>query len=131
MKKYIKTVLIPLNVKNLNNRIYTKDSFKDFPKEEYYIEELPTMCARTPYIQIEHIKGVVKNARIEDNALVGDVTILKVPFVQHIEDYLDNGRMVVRPMSTAKVNEDGVVIECNILGFQFIMKDADSFSDVI
>jgi hypothetical protein len=131
MKKYIKTVLIPLNVKNLNNRIYTKDSFKDFPKEEYYIEELPTMCARTPYIQIEHIKGVVKNARIEDNALVGDVTILMVPFVQHIEDYLDNGRMVVRPMSTAKVNEDGVVIECNILGFQFIMKDADSFSDVI
>lgn len=124
---HMRHLLIPLNTKNKNNRIYTEESFVSIAKE-YLIQYCPNTEHIYSGFDIGNVKATIRDLQIEPNGLCGEVTMLDVPFASNISLLLDAQEMVIRPRSEAKISDDGVVTECKIIGFDFIKKYKDSFN---
>lgn len=133
----MKTYLIPLTQKNKNGRIYTEDSIKNvglcYPTT---YEDKPAYCIClksnpeefSDEVDLSSIVGVIMDLKIEDNCLIGDAVFLSLPHAQYVRKLFENNEVVFRPRSIAKVNDLGIVEDCNVIAFDVIDKEKDAFS---
>ncbi|HRO65893.1 MAG TPA: hypothetical protein PKU78_06725, partial [Candidatus Dojkabacteria bacterium] len=79
-------LLVPFEVKNLNGRIYRKESFPSL-KETYGIDCLDPAVYDIPYngVQISNTCGIVENVVFSPDGIVGDVRLIDHPFGLAIE----------------------------------------------
>lgn len=117
---YMTAILIPLNKKNLNGRIYNKESFCNLDEKEFLLEK------STGYIvDFSNVVGKIQNIRIEDNNLQGEPY-----FMSQYENYINllkDGEFVIRPKSEAFITDDGMVTSCKIKSFVIFPSKEDSF----
>jgi hypothetical protein len=127
----MKTTLIPLNVKNLNGRIYTNESFSEL-KDRYCIE-IHNADNYSAEVSLDKVIGEVENVRLENDAIVGEPKLLNIKHhdVEMYNELLKSGEMVLRPKSIGNVSEDGHINNSIIVSFTIIRKDDDSFKDTI
>jgi hypothetical protein len=117
--------LLPLNVKNLNNIVYSDELMKDFRDE--YMVELKTGGDFND-VDFGLICGKVIDIKIEDGKLVGEFGLLpSLPCGQLVQDFgIEN--FVIRPKGLGRWDEGtGIVSEYKLICFQAIRKEDDSF----
>lgn len=120
----MKKILIPLDVKNKNGRIYTKDSFKNLCDKTFLLEHFTQVAS--PTVDLNNVVGQIQNVCIEENNVVGEIKLMEKYFM--IEDLLKDDSVVVRPKSIALVDEkSGLVSNCELLSFDMVHKNSDSF----
>lgn len=121
-------VLIPLNVKNKNNRVYDKNSFIDLSKEYLLEGHMNFECLARPDVDLENIVGTVNNITLTDDSLTGEVSFIDRGTI--FKSLFEDGCVVFRPRSIGKIDENtGRVSECRILSFNLIRSESDSFKD--
>ena len=129
------TKLIRFDKLNKNKRIYSKDEFLKIKIDDNAIEytELEKLNSKAFYGQYNYRNDdeiiheynathKITNFRIEDDWLLGDVTILN----KSLLPILDN--IVFRPRSYGAIGEDFNVIDLDIIGFDAISKNLDCFN---
>lgn len=120
-------ILIPLNVKNKNGRIYTDSELKDI-KDSYYGEY--NHIAKTSEISINEISHMISNIRIENNNLIGDITILKTSKGDLLNALINlDVKIVFRPRSIGDV-VNGYVKNLKIISFDAVELKNDSFYNI-
>jgi hypothetical protein len=125
--------LIKLNEVNLNGRIYLdndnlRQSIEDFNKR---VENTGVMYGEFEHpsrfdVSLNRVSHTVKNVRIEENSVLGDVTILNTKYGKKIKEFED--MFVFRPRSAGNINLDGTVNIKKIFTFDAIPKDTDAFN---
>lgn len=121
--------LIKFGVMNHNDRLYTLDEMlkSKINKNGFEYNELEKLNSKIFYGQFGYSEigdkthkynatHSIKNFRIEDNWLIGDVTILN-PSILPI---LDN--IIFSPRSFGDINEKGVVYNLDIIGFDAVIR---------
>ena len=129
----MRVLLLPLYIRNKNNRIYTEDSFIQPFKYEYLVELSELIDGKSLpydyYIPLERVVAVIRDIKCINQQLTGDMTMLNVPNALGIEQQYKSDALVIRPISQAKIKEEtGLVIEANIVGFQFCYSETDSYN---
>jgi hypothetical protein len=117
--------LLPLNQPNINGRIYTAESFvgRTLNKPFYPIAEYDD----NPDICLEKVKGQITNLLMVDNFLVGDVMFIEPDRVFY-EELLNDGCVVIRPKAIGNVDDNKVVTNAELLGFNFIPSNYDNYN---
>lgn len=154
--KTINKEVIPLNIKNKNGRIYTKevvkDTLKDFeeridkykgvfgefglpPKAEISLSNVSHIINRV-WIEEESLKEIdLDDENWWDNpdpfekpkcSLWAEIKILDTPSGKIIQEF-DEENFVVRPRSIGSVNADGTVSLGKIITFDIINKSEDAW----
>lgn len=126
--------LIKFGIMNKNGRLYSKSELTKLVLDEdgFEITQLELLNKKILYGQFGHIDTgeiihkynathSIINLRIEDDWLIGDVQILN----QSILPILNN--LVFRPRAFGTINNKGVVIGLEIIGFDAIIKTEDNF----
>ncbi len=124
--------LIHFNVHNRNGRLYQKSDLLKINLDDDGLEytELDRLNEATLYGQFGfgangdkihkyNATHSINNLRLEDDWLVGDVTMLN-DSIAHIFD-----KLVFRVRALGVVNDKGVVEELEIIGFDAILKSED------
>jgi hypothetical protein len=128
------TVLIPLNIKNKNGRIYTKENLEthvqDFIDRKnnlgvIYGEFGHPDTADTSLSRVSHI---IKNIWFEGNKLMGEIELLNTYYGKEAKSYIDDGiTLVARPRSAGTVDEQGYVHLEKLFTFDLIEQQNDAF----
>lgn len=131
------TTFIPLNVKNLNGHIYLDNDNLRESIDELNKRTIKYGCVYGEYnypyenvfdTNLSKVSHVIDNVRIEDDKVVGDVTILHT---KHGKELINNYQnMVFRPRSAGIVEENGLVVIKKLFTFDAVDKDADAFLDL-
>ncbi len=120
----MKKILIPLDVKNKNGRIYTKDSFKNLCNKTFLLEHFTQVVS--PTVDLNDVVGQIQNVCIEENNVVGEIVLMDTYIV--LQDLIQTDSVSIRPKSMALVDEkSGLVSNCQILSFNLVHKNSDSF----
>jgi len=118
-------VLIPLNIRNKNNRIYTYNELKDKVNSEYYGQ---IGFDDNTEISLSNISHQVLNIRFENNKLIGDVKILNTEKGKILNNLIKSGiEYVFRPRSLGSISEDGYAKIDMIVSFDAILLKEDTF----
>ena len=140
VKRVKKTPVLKIGVKNLNDRIYTKETV------EKMIDQFNEKIKTFPFygqlghpdnfeIWIKNISHQTTNLEIDGDILYADVKGMRIPANQRIIDFgmeqLKNGGAVLRPRSSGTVNPDGTVVIENLFAFDIIPAHEDSFKGII
>lgn len=129
--------LIKFGIMNSNGRLYRKSELLKFKLDEdgFELTELDRINKASPlYGQFGYCDGAtiihkynathsVSNIRIDEDWLIGDVTILN----ESIIPILNN--LIFRPRSYGVLTDKGVVTELEIIGFDAVLKTEDKFYD--
>lgn len=119
-------ILLPLNKKNRNNRIYTEDELKNL-KDSYYGEIYHKPDSN---ISINEISYMIYNIRIENNNLIGDINILNTIKGRLLNELIDSGiNFVFRPRLIIEV-VNGYSKNVKIISFDAVELKDDSFYDI-
>jgi len=130
MKK-IKVNLIPFGFKNLNNRIYTKESI-DFNKLKEKIDNgrlYGELGMGEMDISLSRVSHLITNIELKNNYLMGEVEILNTPNGNILNDLLNTNTIVFRPRGIGNVDENGYTILTNLITFDAIPVEEDSFKE--
>jgi hypothetical protein len=122
--------LIYLNKENLNGRIYANN---ENLREQ--IEQFNNKGDRFGQIGFPDgdisITGTVshsiRNVRIEDDKVMGEITILNTPHGEILKQLIDT--VVFRPCSMGNINADHTVRIDKIISFSAVPKKEDPFDD--
>jgi len=133
MKKIIlltNQILIPLNRKNKNNRIYVnnKKLRKAIKKYNNYsqINKFGEIGMKPPFeTNLKNISHKTENVRIEKDNIIGDITILNTNSGTFLKNNIKS--FVFRPKLVGKVLKNGKVVIYNIVAFNAINILDDSF----
>lgn len=134
-KKIVLTgqLLISLGTVNLNNRIYENnenlrkaiDDYNDRANKFGGFGEFG--YPETFDVSFKNVSHSVKNLRIDDNSVVGDVTVLNTTKGgRKLAEMLD--RCVFRPRAAGMVLANGEVVLDRIFAFDAINKEDDAFA---
>ena len=131
------TVLIPLNVKNKNGRIYTKENLEthvqDFIDRKNNLGVIYGEFGHPDNMEtsLSRASHVIKNIWFENNKLMGDIELLNTYWGKEAKSYIDDGiTLVARPRSAGTVDEQGYVHLEKLLTFDLIDQQTDAFYDV-
>lgn len=128
--------LLKADEANLNGYMYTEDAIKnaieDYKKkidEGQSFGELgyPDTDASIP--DISRISHKVTEVEMNDKILFGKIEILDTAKGNDLKKIIDD--VVFRPRSLGHVNEDGTVTIEKIISFDAILKDTDSYKDIL
>lgn len=131
-----KTVFIPLNVKNRNGRIYTKENIEPHVQEFLQRKNQIGVC----YGELEHpdtfdislskVSHTIENIWFEGNNLMGEIKPLNTHYGKILTDMLNSGvEFVVRPRSCGGVDLNGYVHLQKIFTFDILPLAQDAFFD--
>ncbi len=128
------TTLLPLNVLNGNGRIYEnndnlKETIKDFnDRVEKNGPALGTLGYPADMETIlSSVSHTIKNVRIEDDKVVGDITILNTAQGKILQELMGVD-IVYRPRAIGTTNPDGTVNIQKILSYDAVSSSNDSFN---
>jgi hypothetical protein len=120
----MKVKLQVLDTPSITGRIYTADSFKSFPDVVYGYAEMPKAEEMT-IVDLTKVTHTVKNLRIEDGCLVGDLQVIHTPVVKALEsmgiDLRKDSKYAIA--GTGKVDETGKVTEFALHSVNLVPKD--------
>lgn len=130
----MKSIFITLNVKNKNDRIYTKENI-EIAVEEFldrkYICYGELEHTNTFDMSLSRVSHTVDNIWFHGNKLMGEITILNTYYGKKLKDLISYGTVFsVRPRSTGIVDTNGYVHLSEILTFDVVMLENDSFCDI-
>jgi hypothetical protein len=124
---------------NLNGYMYTEDAIKnaieDYKKkidEGQSFGELgypDSDTSITDITDISRISHKVIEVEMNDKILFGKIEILDTAKGNDLKKIIDN--VVFRPRSVGNVNHDGTVTIEKIISFDAILKDTDSYKDIL
>lgn len=130
------TTLIPLNVKNLNNHIYLdNENLRECINNlNNRITKIGVVYGELNYPDKENffnyslgrISHTIKNVRIEDDNVIGEITIANTHHGRELEHNFIN-EVVFRPRISGIVDENGLVIIKYLFTFDAVRKDVDAF----
>jgi len=132
----ITKVFCPLNVKNLNGRIYTKDILESHVEEllkrkeslgvvfgEYDPDTIDTSLAR--------VSHRVNKIWFENNNLMGEIELINTYYGKYVKSLIDDGiEFVVRPRSMGTIEPNGFVNIKKLFTFDIIPFTKDSFYSI-
>lgn len=127
---------IPLNVKNKNGRIYTREELE--PHIQEFLNRKNSLGViygefDTPDgldISLSRVSHVIEDVWFDQNKLMGKVRILNTFYGKEVRELIDDGiAIVVRPRSADTVDSNGYVIE-KLFTFDIYTKDKDAFYDI-
>lgn len=136
MKKAIKKVLVPLGVKNLNDRIYdlkaAEKIIADFNirKQIGIYGELghPEEFDMHGSISLSNTSHLIENIEIEDNCIVGYIKVLNTKKGKILKEDINN--YVFRPRSSGTIDNNGVITIEKFITFDAILKETDAFGNI-
>lgn len=138
-KRKNKTILdVPLIIssrkKNLNGRIYSKKLLKDIlPDLKKRAEDRKLLgefgYGETSNILLTNVSHIIHNLRIEEKTLFGDVEILSTDKGQELSK--DVKKFVFRPRGFGFVDEKGNINSYELISFDAIPEEEDSFKNVV
>lgn len=130
------TTLIPLNVKNLNNHIYLdNENLRECINNlNNRISQIGVVYGELNYPDKENffnyslgrVSHSIKNVRIEDNNVIGEITIANTHYGRELEHNFIN-EVVFRPRIIGIVDENGLVIIKYLFTFDAVKIDTDAF----
>lgn len=152
----ISGTFLTAGVVNGNGRIYTKEAMSDMMKQ--FQERDHAMYGMLGYpedgvVSLSHVSHVVNSLKIKYKRiprkkkkelkkngtfetiknkrcdLVGEIELLDTPSGKIAKKLM--GGLVVRPMGTGTIREDGVIENYNLISCSLISKDDDSFKGII
>lgn len=134
----VRVPLLYANVLNSNDRIYTEDVIKNAMKD--YQEKIdngqafgelgyPDMSNANSVIALNNASHKVVDMEYVDNTLFATIEFLETPAGEQALKML--GNVVFRPRAFGRVNADKTVVIDEIISFDAIHKDDDSFKDLI
>jgi hypothetical protein len=133
----MQSVFIPLNVKNRNGRIYTKENIEPYVDDFLSRKNQIGVC----YGEFDHpdsfdislskISHTIENIWFEGNKLMGEIKPLNTHWGKKLKEWIDSGvKFSVRPRSTGFVDPYGYVHLKKLFTFDIIPLESDSFNDL-
>lgn len=130
----ITEILIPLYIKNKNNRIYTKETLEDPVKILNLNNIIYGQIDYPDYthnIDLSNISHSISNIRFSNNNLIGDITILTTEKGKLLQSMINSGQeFSFRPRSTGSVSKDGVVFIDKLISFDAIPLEEDAWYNI-
>jgi hypothetical protein len=121
---------------NLNGYMYTEDAIKnaieDYKKkieEGQSFGELGYPESDASVTDISRISHKVTEVEIKDKVLYGTIEILDTAMGNSLKTIIDD--VVFRPRSLGLINDDGTATVEKIISFDAILKDTDSYKDIL
>lgn len=137
MKEETKTYkLMKLGVKNLNERIYTKEDVEPRIKElkEKMLDIL--LYGELGYpdtfdVSMSNASHVIEDLYIEDDFVYGRIKTLSIHKGTELQKRLDENSIVFRPRGSGTVREDGTVDLKQIFTFDAVDIENDSYKGLM
>lgn len=132
----IERTILKFDVKNLNDRIYPRETFEKALAE--YNEKIKAkqslgQCmgdvSHPDQIDMGKISHLVENIKLDGDIAIANIKILDSHMGNTLKDVLDS--VVFRPRSIGTVDSKGVVTISKLISFDAILKDNDSFKGLI
>lgn len=129
---YLTKVFIPLNQKNKNGRIYTREMLEtqDFLRRK---NQIGVVYGELDHPQImdtslSRVSHTITNIWFDGNQLKGEIQPLNTYYGKILQSFIkDNLNFSVRPRSMGTVDENGYVHLKQLLTFDVISSDKDAF----
>lgn len=125
--------LIPLGEVNLNGRLYQDNENLREKIDEFNerVNRIGVVYGELGYsgnadTSLRNCSHAIRNVRIEDNKVIGDIKILNTPRGVELRSTLNE--MVIRPRSFGDTHPNGTVTIKKILSFDAISSEEDSFN---
>lgn len=136
----LKTELLKIGVKNLNERIYTEEAVNEMVNQ--FMEKKNSIGVffgqmgfpEDMEINLSRVSHDVERIWVENNILYGEIRVLDTPEgekIKNIMSGIEDRPIVFRSRSAGTVNEDGTVNIQKLLSFDAIPKDQDPYKDII
>ena len=126
----MKEVLIPLNIKNRNGRIYTREEL------EPHVNSLNTLYGELGHgistiINVMDSSHTISNLNFINSNLVGDIQISNSIKGKQLQSLIDSGiKFVFRPRSIGLVDINGYVKLDKLISFDAIVLSDDAWYDL-
>lgn len=117
-------ILMQFNEINTNGRIYSRENIDTCLEElNNKINSIGCLYGELGHptnldISLSRVSHSIKNLRIENDALIGDVTLLDTPYGRICNALDENFSISVR--GVGKIDEDGTIIIEKIISFDII-----------
>ena len=127
------------NEKNLNGRIYTKDSITEDALDKMNNKIKNKQCLgelghpETFDVSMSNISHAIEKIDVKDNIMFAKIRTLSTPngeVLKNTIQHLGNESIVFRPRASGNVNEDGTVNIKELFSFDAINAADDSFKDM-
>lgn len=144
---HIERTILKFDVKNLNDRIYPRETFEkalaEYNKKIEYKRALgtfnpqyglgefehPDLPSDFEIIKFKNVSHLIENIRLEGNLVIANIRVLNTECGNLLKEVLDG--VVFRPRSTGTIDSDGNVTIDKLISIDAIIKDTDSFKGLI
>jgi len=140
VKEVKKTPVLRIGIKNLNDRIYTRETVeKMVEKFNEKIEKIPFYGQvghpDTFDITLRNISHHTTKLEIEEDILYADVKSMRIPINQDLINFameqLKNGSAILSPRSSGVMKPDGTVDIKELFAFDIIPASEAAFKGII
>lgn len=115
--------VLQLDEPNANGRIYPTEAIMEA------IQKAPDSVLgtigipETPEFDLSAVALAANQFRIEDGYLTAEVTVLKTPAGETLQQLIDNGHVAFRPIGYGTVGEDGTISNYTMHSISVLSKD--------
>jgi len=123
-------ILIPLNIRNKNGRIYTQNILEPYVKNfaDGTFGEISDENFSYVDIQLSNVSHSIHNLRFINRDLIGDIEILKTERGKLLQSLINSGiEFVFRPRSLGQIDSNGYVIIEKLITFDALPLSEDPY----
>lgn len=132
----MKTSVLKSNTVNLNGRMYTDECLEQIVTQfKQKVSDGVPMFGELGYPEsadftsLDRVSHQVENLQVEGDTLFAEIKILDTPKGKELKTLLHG--VVFRPRMIGHVLEDNTVRVDTLISFDAILKDTDSFKDIL
>jgi hypothetical protein len=132
----MKTSVLKSNTVNLNGRMYTDECLEQMVAQfKQKVSNGVQMFGElgypesTSFTSLERVSHQVENLQVEGDTLFAEIKVLDTPRGKELKTLLDD--IVFRPRMIGHVLEDNTVRVDNLISFDAILKETDSYKDIL
>ena len=132
----MKTSVLKSNTVNLNGRMYTDECLEQMVAQfKQKVSNGVQMFGElgypesTSFTSLERVSHQVENLQVEGDTLFAEIKVLDTPRGKELKTLLDG--VVFRPRMIGHVLEDNTVRVDNLISFDAILKETDSYKDIL
>ena len=132
----MKTSVLKSNTVNLNGRMYTDECLEQMVAQfKQKVSDGVQMFGElgypesTSFTSLERVSHQVENLQVEGDTLFAEIKVLDTPRGKELKTLLDG--VVFRPRMIGHVLEDNTVRVDTLISFDAILKETDSYKDIL
>ena len=132
----MKASVLKSNIVNLNGRMYTDECLEQMMTQfKQKVAEGNPMFGElgypeeTSFTSLERVSHQIENLEIEGDTLFAEIKILDTPRGEALKTLLDG--VVFRPRMIGHLLDDNTVRVDNLISFDAILKETDSYKDIL